>query len=154
MTMSEDVDFLGRIVDRKLVENARRARRAEIYARALAEAPEADMSRGARAIAALTRREGEELRVISEIKFSSPSAGPIRQRKAGDAVRIAGAYSEGGAAAISVLADRRGFGGSPLDVRRVAGAVDRPVLYKEFVLDELQVKLARLMGASMVLQIG
>lgn len=149
--MSEDVDFLGRIVDRKLVENARRARRAEIYARSLAEAPEADMSRGARAIAALTRREGEELRVISEIKFSSPSAGPIRQRKAGDAVRIAGAYSEGGAAAISVLADRRGFGGSPLDVRRVAGAVDRPVLYKEFVLDELQVKLARLMGASMVL---
>lgn len=149
--MSEDVDFLGRIIERKREENARRALRRDVYERALSSGGELDASRGARAIAALTRREGEELRVISEIKFSSPSAGSILPRRAGAAVRIATAYSDGGAAAISVLADRPGFGGTPLDIRRVARAVDCPVLYKEFVLDELQVKLARLMGASMVL---
>lgn len=149
--MSEGVDFLGRIVERKIKENARRARRELVYERALESGAPLDKERGARAIAALTRREGEALRVISEIKFSSPSAGPIRARSAGDAVKIASAYRDGGAAAISVLADRVGFGGSPLDVRRVSSAIERPVLYKEFVLDELQVKLARLMGASMVL---
>lgn len=144
-------DYLSAIVERKRLENARRARRERVYLEALEHGPSRDMKRGDRAIAALTRREGEALRVISEIKFRSPSAGMIRPKLAGEAVRIAQAYAEGGAAAISVLADRKGFGGSPLDVRRVSGAVTCPVLYKEFVLDELQVRLARLMGASMVL---
>ena len=44
-----------------------------------------------------------------------------------------------------------GFGGSPLDVRRAVEAVEIPVLFKEFVLDSIQVDLARKMGASMVL---
>ena len=66
-------------------------------------------------------------------------------------VAIARGYEAAGAAAISVLADGPGFGGSVLDVRRAARAVSRPILFKEFVLDPLQVDVARAAGASLVL---
>ena len=89
--------------------------------------------------------------MIAEVKFRSPSAGELRPWGPGEGVRVARAYAQGGASVISVLADGPGFGGSPLQVRRVADAVDLPVLYKGFVLDPLQVDLAYRMGASLVL---
>ncbi len=64
---------------------------------------------------------------------------------------MARAYEAGGATAVSVLADRPGFGGSPLEVRRVANAIALPVLFKEFVLDPIQLDLAVAVGASMAL---
>jgi indole-3-glycerol phosphate synthase len=75
----------------------------------------------------------------------------IRAWTAGGGRAIARGYVEGGAAAISVLCDRAGFGGSPLELRRIAREVTVPVLFKEFVLDPLQLALARAVGASMVL---
>jgi indole-3-glycerol phosphate synthase len=64
---------------------------------------------------------------------------------------VAREYVQGGAAAVSVLCDGPGFGGSPLDLRRAAGAISAPLLFKEFVLDPIQVSLARSVGAHMVL---
>ncbi|MEM9192953.1 MAG: indole-3-glycerol-phosphate synthase TrpC [Myxococcota bacterium] len=96
------------------------------------------------------RRDGP-LHVIAEVKFRSPSAGTIHPRIPGAVAAIAAGYEAAGAAAVSVLADRMGFGGSPLDVRRASSAVDVPVLFKGFVLDEVQVDLARAMGARLVL---
>ncbi|HJL18125.1 MAG TPA: indole-3-glycerol-phosphate synthase, partial [Sandaracinaceae bacterium LLY-WYZ-13_1] len=93
----------------------------------------------------------EPPRVVAEVKFRSPSAGEIRRWAAGEGRRVARAYERAGASAISVLCDRAGFGGSPLELRRVAGAVSVPLLFKEFVLDPIQVELARRVGASMVL---
>ncbi|MBC7173974.1 MAG: indole-3-glycerol-phosphate synthase, partial [Polyangiaceae bacterium] len=119
-------------------------------ARALAALPD-DSGCGARAVEALTRPHGAPPRVIAEVKFRSPSAGVIRASAPGEGMRVAEGYVRGGASAVSVLADGPGFGGSPLGVRRVARAVDVPVLFKEFVIDEVQVDLARAMGASMVL---
>jgi indole-3-glycerol phosphate synthase len=52
-----------------------------------------------------------------------------------------------------VLCDGPGFGGTPLDLRRAARTVAVPLLFKEFVLDEIQVELAREVGAHMVLLI-
>ncbi len=89
--------------------------------------------------------------MIAEVKFASPSAGAIRTRDVGDAARIGAAFRSAGASAVSVLADGPGFSGSALTVRQVARAVDGPVLFKEFVLDPIQIDVARIVGATMVL---
>ena len=52
---------------------------------------------------------------------------------------------------MSVLTERVGFGGGALDVRRAHQAADVPILFKGFVVDEVQLALARTMGASLVL---
>ncbi len=143
-------DLLAPIVARKTREVERRIAHRARLVRALDAMP-VDAERGARAVAALARPAGAPPRVIAEVKFRSPSAGVIRQARPGEGVRVAEAYVASGAAAVSVLADGPGFGGSALAVRRVARAVRAPVLFKEFVLDEVQVDVARAMGASMVL---
>jgi indole-3-glycerol phosphate synthase len=148
--MAKPGDFLGAILERKRAEIARRYN----HRRAIDMAPAA-VGRAELAYAALRRESGGHgaVRVIAEIKRKSPSAGVIRAPVRGDAVRIAQQYVAGGAAAVSVLCDRVGFGGSVLDLRRVAAAVNVPVLFKEFVLDELQLPLAAHSGAHMVLLI-
>lgn len=87
---------------------------------------------------------------ILELKLASPSAGPIlpRGRQAG----ILGAYA-GHADAVSVVTDRRFFGGSPGLLEEAARATPAPVLCKDFVLDPLQVAVARLHGADAILLI-
>lgn len=140
-------DYLGAIVARKRREIERRQAHRALM-RTLAATP-LD-ARGSTAIDAL-RRRGAAPRVIAEVKLRSPSAGVLRPREVGGVARIAQAYVDAGAAAISVLCDGPGFGGTPLDVRRAARSVHVPILFKEFVLDPLQVDLARAMGAHMVL---
>lgn len=143
-------DLLSPIVARKRNE-VRRRRAHEALSQLAFDAVAAQPSRGRRGIEALRRTSDTKPAVLAEIKFRSPSAGEIRRRAPGDVERVARSYERGGAAAVSVLADGPGFGGSPLDVRRVARAVDLPVLFKEFVIDEIQVRLARAVGASLVL---
>jgi indole-3-glycerol phosphate synthase len=138
-------NLLDEIVARKRREVERRARHALPRGEPQPIACETDP------VSALRRDRDGLPRIIAEIKFRSPSAGVIRAREPGAVQSIARGYVEAGAAAISVLADEPGFGGSPLDVRRAAEAVARPVLFKEFVLSPLQVRLARWVGASMVL---
>lgn len=143
--------YLDEILARKRVEVGRRLRHQGALARVAAELP-LDAERGRRALAALRRPAGQSRPgIIAEIKFKSPSVGSIRPPAPGTAAALAQAYQRGGAAAVSVLADGPGFGGSPLTVRRVARACSAPVLFKEFVLHPLQVELARVCGASMVL---
>jgi indole-3-glycerol phosphate synthase len=144
------VDHLSAILERKRRENARRALRAaslEACERAAID------DRAALAFAALRRGSLDAPRVIAEIKHRSPSAGLIRAREAGLVAQLAREYERGGAAAVSVLCDAAGFGGSVLDVRRARAACAAPLLFKEFVLDPLQVTLARAVGAHMVLLI-
>lgn len=142
-----ELDYLTPILERKRREVARRLR----HAAHRAEAADAALDRAPAASAALRRGPGEPLRVIAEIKRCSPSAGVLRARARGDVAFLARAYERGGASAVSVLCDGPGFGGSPLDVRRAVAAVSLPILFKEFVLDEIQLRLARDVGAHMVL---
>jgi indole-3-glycerol phosphate synthase len=141
------LDYLTPILERKRREVARRMRHSHPPLTA------ADGTRAEFACAALRRPQGGPPRIIAEIKRRSPSAGELRARARGDVARLARAYVAGGAAAISVLCDAPGFAGSPLDLRRAAGAVAVPLLFKEFVLDEVQVALAANTGAHMVLLI-
>lgn len=149
-------DYLAEIVARKRCEITRRKRFAAHFTRWAdeldAQAGEDGLvSRRARVTAALTKPTGAMPRVIAEVKFQSPSAGVIRPWVQGAAVDIARRYEAAGASAVSVLADGPGFGGSVLRVRRVSETVTAPVLFKEFVLDPLQVDVARVSGAHLVL---
>ena len=94
---------------------------------------------------------GERARVIGEVKRASPSAGAI---DAGlDAVEQARRYAGAGAAAISVLTDGPGFGGSLEDLAAVRAAVPSPLLRKDFVVDRYQLLEARAWGADAALLI-
>lgn len=145
------IDHLGLIIERKRRENVRRRDHAKLWSVTHLVRSSTTLDRGSLAIQQLRRPAGGAVRVIAEVKFRSPSSGVIRERGPGVAASIARQYEAAGASAVSVLCDGRGFGGGVLDLRRVAKAVAVPVLFKEFVLDPLQVELARAVGAHMVL---
>jgi|WetSurMetagenome_2_1015567.scaffolds.fasta_scaffold21278_3 indole-3-glycerol phosphate synthase len=89
--------------------------------------------------------------IIAEIKRGSPSKGVIREDL--NAVEYSQAYERGGAAAISVLTDRRFFYGSPEDLSAVRASVQLPVLRKDFVVSHYQIYEAVCWGADAVLLI-
>ncbi|ADB32129.1 Indole-3-glycerol-phosphate synthase [Kribbella flavida DSM 17836] len=94
---------------------------------------------------------GDGIAVIAEVKRSSPSKGELAEIS--DPAALASEYEQGGAAAISVLTEKRRFGGSLEDLRAVRGQVDVPVLRKDFVVSSYQLWEARAAGADMVLLI-
>ncbi len=94
-------------------------------------------------------RAGDGVTVIAEVKRSSPSKGALAA--IGDPAGLAADYEAGGAAVISVLTERRRFGGSLEDLDAVRAAVSVPVLRKDFVVTPYQVWEARAYGADLVL---
>ncbi len=94
----------------------------------------------------------KNIAVIAEIKHRSPSKGLLC--KDFDPARIARQYYKGGAAALSVLTDRKYLGGAPEFIARVKKATPLPVLRKDFVLEEYQVHETRLLGADAILLIA
>ena len=96
---------------------------------------------------------GGAIKVIAEVKRSSPSAGAIAD--IADPVALAARYSAGGAAGVSVLTEKNHFGGSLADLRTVSAATDMaPTLRKDFVTHPTQIINARRAGASAVLLIA
>ena len=89
--------------------------------------------------------------VIAEVKRSSPSKGDLAPIP--DPAGLAREYAAGGAAVISVLTERRRFGGSLQDLVEVRCAVDVPVLRKDFIVSAYQLFEARAAGADLALLI-
>nr|NLD41455.1 indole-3-glycerol phosphate synthase TrpC [Actinomycetales bacterium] len=96
-------------------------------------------------------RDREAVKIISEVKRSSPSKGALAQIP--DPAWLAGEYEAGGASAVSVLTEERRFGGSLADLDAVRSAVDIPVLRKDFIVTPYQIWEARAHGADIVLLI-
>jgi len=91
--------------------------------------------------------------IIAEFKRRSPSKGWIKEE--GRAAEIPLSYQQNGAAALSILTDRQYFGGHDDFIRTARqSGVTLPILYKNFVIDELQLYEALLCGASAVLLIA
>ena len=88
---------------------------------------------------------------ICECKKASPSKGLICADF--DPVAIARDYERAGAAAISCLTEPFFFQGEDRFLARIAREVSLPTLRKDFVVDELMVYEAKLLGASAVLLI-
>ena len=103
--------------------------------------------------AAVSRGDGGGVKVIAEVKRSSPSAGDInRTASVADYVRR---YREAGAAAVSVLTSSYKFGGELAHLEEAARAGDGlPLLQKDFIVEPYQLLEARAFGASAVLLIS
>lgn len=137
---------LDRILNRKVEELAHsRARIADGEMRGQAEGA-AFSTRDM--MAAL---QGEQVRLIAEVKRASPSKGALTKDFA--PVMTAATYTQNGAAAISVLTDEDFFQGSLRYLTAVRQAVAAPILRKDFVIDPYQVYEGRAAGADAILLI-
>lgn len=92
-----------------------------------------------------------KMNLIAEIKKASPSKGLIRSEF--DVSKIAEAYSDSGADAVSILTEEKYFLGNPAYIRKVSADFAMPILAKDFFIDEGQIYEAHFNGASAILLI-
>jgi indole-3-glycerol phosphate synthase len=91
--------------------------------------------------------------IIAEFKRRSPSKGWIKEEGRADLIPLS--YQQNGAAALSILTDKKYFGGHDDFIRTARqSGVTLPILYKNFVIDEFQLYEAALCGTSAVLLIA
>lgn len=150
--MTSAVVLTGTVLDRILART-----HADVESRKAAMPPAALERRAAQCAAPLSLARalaGPGIAVMAEIKRASPSRGlfPVEV----DPAAVAAEYLAGGAAALSVLTDEPFFHGSLADLAAAAAVAHeqgRPVLRKDFVLDEYQLWEALAHGADAVLLI-
>jgi indole-3-glycerol phosphate synthase len=91
------------------------------------------------------------LAVIAEMKQRTPIMGVLAEEY--QPADLAHAYTDGGAAAISVLTHMAGFGGRPEHMMAARATTSLPILRKDFVTDPFEIAEARAAGADAVLLI-
>ncbi len=89
--------------------------------------------------------------LITEVKFSSPSLGGIRQIS--NPVEIAKSMINGGCIGLSVLTQPNLFNGSPKYFAEIRSEVKIPMLMKDIVINKIQIDAAEKLGADIVLLI-
>jgi indole-3-glycerol phosphate synthase len=87
--------------------------------------------------------------LIAEIKKCSPSVGAMRPENVADAPM---AYDESPMVrALSILTNERQFGGSIETLEKIRKKVSKPILRKDFIISEYQIREARAFGADAIL---
>ena len=90
--------------------------------------------------------------IIAEIKRKSPSKGNINKHVSVERTSIG--YMQAGASGLSVLTDKKYFGGSSEDLKVARSFNFCPILRKDFMIDEYQVIEAKSLGADVILLIA
>lgn len=142
--MGESLDVLGRLVleARQDLQRRRHLVDADRFEQSVAAYEPKDF------VGALRQ---SQLAVVAEMKQRTPSMGVLAEDyRPAD---LAHAYTDGGAAAISVLTHMAGFGGRVEHLRAVRAATRLPILRKDFVTDPFEVAETRACGADAVLLI-
>lgn len=98
------------------------------------------------------KRESGSVRLIAEIKKASPSRNVIRQDF--DPVAIASIYEKKAVDAISVLTEEDNFQGKIKHLLEIKEVTNRPLLRKDFILDEYQLYESKAYGADAILLIA
>ncbi|MDW4394981.1 indole-3-glycerol phosphate synthase TrpC [Staphylococcus saprophyticus] len=94
--------------------------------------------------------ESNQLAVIAEIKSKSPTLDQLPNRDLAQQVKD---YEANGANAVSILTDEHYFGGSYERLQDLTLQTTLPVLCKDFVVDKIQIDVAKKAGASITLLI-
>jgi len=134
--------ILDRILEdvRSEVSTARAARPPGEIRRMLADAPP---------VRSVPDALGQGFSIMAEIKSRSPSVGSMRPENVSEAPL---AYAESPfVRAVSVLTNRTHFGQDISFLSRYRDVIGKPVLRKDFILDEYQVMEARAFGADALL---
>jgi len=90
--------------------------------------------------------------IIAEIKRKSPSKGDINPYVSVERTSIG--YMQAGASALSILTDKKFFGGSSEDLTVARKFNFCPILRKDFIVDEYQIIEAKSIGADAILLIA
>jgi indole-3-glycerol phosphate synthase len=90
--------------------------------------------------------------IVAEIKKKSPTRGDINPHVKVEKLSIG--YMQAGASALSVLTDKKFFGGSNADLTIARKYNFCPILRKDFIIDEYQIFEAKSIGADAVLLIA
>lgn len=97
------------------------------------------------------RRVGAS-QIIAEFKRQSPSKGIINNKVG--VVETTRGYAQAGASGISILTDKKFFGGSQQDIEIARQDLNVPILRKDFILTTYQITEAKAVGADVILLIA
>lgn len=90
--------------------------------------------------------------LIGEIKKASPSAGVLRENP--DVFKIAQEYDAAEVEALSVVTEKNYFLGDTMFIREARKATGKPILRKDFIIDQLQIYESAYLGADAILLIA
>jgi indole-3-glycerol phosphate synthase len=90
--------------------------------------------------------------IITEFKRMSPSKGIINSEA--DVREVTQGYAYAGASGLSILTDKRFFGGSTNDIMLSRELNSIPILRKDFIIDRFQILESKAAGADAILLIA
>lgn len=97
-------------------------------------------------------QNGKRIKLIAEIKKASPAKGVIKKQF--NPLDIAKSYEEYGADCLSVLTDEKYFQGDIDHLQQIRTFVAMPILRKDFIVEEYQIKESAACGADAILLIA